>query len=353
MTALAPASSQLGTRAAVVAAAAVAGAAWLLASERARRRTRRVRGGLHEDVSVPGCADEVELWHNGLSLCCAKVRVCLDEKGVRYRRHAVDMLETGAAGTTTPAFLADVNPAGTVPVLAHRGHPVYDSHYIVAYVDLHLGGPAQLTPADSRELMVMDLWKHRAAVQVGGYDVDAAECLENHAGNCAVALALPLLAVMVGDAIPLAGLAGAVLLEQDSRHALTLLWLKLAGPRALTLPALRRRLRAARDAMGAHLDAVEVQLARGGGEPWLCGHDFTLADVCWMPLLERLRLSGWEAYFLETRPHCRAYWHRLQARPSFETAVRAPLPRSAVDAAKRLQQLKRECAWFREALEGV
>ena len=32
-------------------------------------------------------------------------------------------------------YLSNVNPAGTVPVLVHNGHPVYESHEQILYID--------------------------------------------------------------------------------------------------------------------------------------------------------------------------------------------------------------------------
>ena len=34
-----------------------------------------------------------------------------------------------------PDYLTNVNPAGTVPVLVHNGHPVYESHEQILYID--------------------------------------------------------------------------------------------------------------------------------------------------------------------------------------------------------------------------
>ena len=34
-----------------------------------------------------------------------------------------------------PDYLNNVNPAGTVPVLVHNGHPVYESHEQILYID--------------------------------------------------------------------------------------------------------------------------------------------------------------------------------------------------------------------------
>ena len=37
--------------------------------------------------------------------------------------------------TQSAAYLTQVNPAGTVPVLVHHGHPVYESHEQILYID--------------------------------------------------------------------------------------------------------------------------------------------------------------------------------------------------------------------------
>jgi len=100
----------------------VAGWGW----EKAHRRTHAVPPGLQADIDLPHEA-EFELYHNALSLCSMKTRACMAELRVPYRGHAIDLIETGRYQTLSRAYLA-VNPAGTVPVLVHRGHPVFESH---------------------------------------------------------------------------------------------------------------------------------------------------------------------------------------------------------------------------------
>ena len=67
--------------------------------------------------------------------------------------------------------------------------------------------------------------------------------------------------------------------------------------------------------MGAHLDALEEQLAVTGG-PWILGGTFSLADVSWLVIFERLAQVDALHLFTgeEKRPGCSAYWQRLQAR---------------------------------------
>ena len=46
------------------------------------------------------------------------------------------LLPSSAGWETKMAdYLSNVNPAGTVPVLVHNGHPVYESHEQILYID--------------------------------------------------------------------------------------------------------------------------------------------------------------------------------------------------------------------------
>jgi len=92
-----------------------------------------------------------------------------------------------------------VNPAGTVPVLIHNGHPVYESHEQIVYVDQVLmpGGP-KLTPSDPEKRKVMDKWVNQGAMIMS--DVDKKnpwKGLESRAGNLLGAITMPVFAAHV------------------------------------------------------------------------------------------------------------------------------------------------------------
>ena len=57
------------------------------------------------------------LYHHGSSVCAAKVRLALAEKGVQWESRYVDIL---AGEQFAPEFLA-LNPKAAVPVLIHEG----------------------------------------------------------------------------------------------------------------------------------------------------------------------------------------------------------------------------------------
>ena len=99
--------------------------------ERSRRSTHPVTAGRCESRLLPYQRD-FELYHNDFSLCSKKARLCLAELGIHARLHPVDLIETGRYENLSRDFL-QVNPAGLVPVLVHRGHPIYESHEQIRY----------------------------------------------------------------------------------------------------------------------------------------------------------------------------------------------------------------------------
>ena len=86
-------------------------------------------------------------------------------------------------------------------------------------------------------------------------------------------------------------------------------------------PPIQAIIRNARAQMDGQLDLAEQRL--GDGRTWICGESFSLADVGWMALLERLDEVGWAEYFFggEKRPRTLAYWNRLKERPSYDAAL--------------------------------
>ena len=102
-----------------------------------------------------------------------------------------------------------------------------------------------------------------------------------------------------------------------------------------------------------HLDALEAQLAASGG-PWILGGTFSLADVSWLVIFERLRQVDAEHVFLGNgkRPACTAYWDRLKGRPSYAAAILGH-PHPLIDhGIRRLQEVKAADPALRTALEG-
>ncbi len=281
--------------------------------EKKHRVSHPVQGGLDASVDIPH-TQEYELYHNSLSLCSKKARICLDELGIPYKSHQIDLIETGSYETISRHFLK-VNPAGVLPTMVHNGNPVYESHDIIEYAAKNSKTPELLIPVGEKEKALSNYWINKASVV--GEDVEPG--IPEHAGNCISILTLPLFASGM-TTTPLRYVAVGLLFHRIKFRPLIFTIFKLVGlSGALKLPPLIKMLDKARHHSHLHLDELEKHLQKTG--PWICGEQFTLADVSWVPLIERLREADWLDYFLHNRPAVAAYWQRLQNRDSYQTAI--------------------------------
>lgn len=311
-------------------------------------RAKAPSGGLHPEITLPH-TEEWELYHNSFSLCSKKLRVCMAELGLAYRNHHVHLIETGAYENVSRRYLA-VNPGGTVPVLVHRGHPVYESHDEIAYAAEHAGGRGrELLPEEPETKALVERWTDRASI-VG----NALRGLDRRAGHCVPGLTFPLFATMVRY-IPYREIFRGLLTHPNKERPLFFATLKLRSVDGVAgLGPLMRVLVRSREHMGAHLDALGAQL-EGHGRAWIVGERFTLADVSWVVVLDRLVEADWAEFFWGAgrRPAVAAYWERLSARPSYATEIddkRCPATRRGI---ADLREAKRRNYRLREALEGA
>jgi hypothetical protein len=85
------------------------------------------------------------------------------------------------------------------------------------------------------------------------------------------------------------------------------------------------------------------------------GETFSLADVSWMVIFERLRQVDNEHVFLAggPRPACTAYWERLKERPSYAEAILGYSHPLIDHGIQRLKEVKAADAALRDALEGA
>jgi glutathione S-transferase len=93
--------------------------------------------------------------------------------------------------------------------------------------------------------------------------------------------------------------------------------------------------------MHRHLDEFERQLASESGT-WILGKQFTLADVSWCVIFERLRQAESLELFVtpNNRPACHAWWLACIARPSYQQAITAHEHPIVLHGSHRLHALK-------------
>lgn len=307
---------------------------------------RALAGGIHPEITLPH-TQEWELYHNSFSLCSKKLRVCMAELGLPYRSHHIHLIETGAYENVSRRYLK-INPAGLVPVLVHNGHPIYESHDEIVCAAERAGTRGEeLLPRDPETKKLVDHWIDCASL-VG----DATRGTEHRAGHCVPGLTFPLFATMVRY-IPYREILRGLLTHPNKERPLFFAALKFRGVSGLPqLSPVMKILHRSRDHMGGHLDALAALLDKHGG-PWIAGERFTLADVSWVVILDRLAEADWDRYFWgdDKRPTIARYWQRLQARPSFSSQIETARCRVTRQGIRDLEEAKGTDKRLRVALE--
>ncbi len=100
--------------------------------------------------------------------------------------------------------------------------------------------------------------------------------------------------------------------------------------------------------------ALEAQLSEGGG-PWILAETFSLADVSWLVVFERLAQVDALHVFVsaEERPACAAYWEALKKRPSYQAAILDQSHPIVRYGTQRIRAAKKADPAVRELLEGI
>ena len=93
------------------------------------------------------------LHHGWRSSASRRVRLCLEEKGLAYEGHVVDMAKMEHH---SPEYLK-INPLGVIPTLIYDGKPLHESGTICEYLDETFPAPP-LRPDTPYERAEMRNW---------------------------------------------------------------------------------------------------------------------------------------------------------------------------------------------------
>jgi len=227
------------------------------------------------------------LYHNDMSVCAQKVRLCLAEKQLAYEAKHLNLR---AGDQKRPEYLA-LNPYGYVPTLVHDDFVLGESTVICEYIDDAFADPP-LKPADARG---------RAYMRGFTKFIDAA--IFPATGTVSMSIAFhhqftPDVYETMERARP-GWLANFRQLQKGTENA--------AFPAAI-----RRLYKMVAD--------MEQALADRDG-PWLVGQTYSLADVGYAPYVTRLEHLKFLDGMIEKRPHVAAWYDRLRTRPSYQDAL--------------------------------
>ena len=230
----------------------------------------------------------LELYYFPASTCSLKVRLCLAEKNLDWVPRRMEAKD----GDHLQPWYLELNPNGVVPTLLHDGNVIIDSSVILEYLD-EVFPAISLTPPDPVRRAHMRKWL-RFFEEVP----TPAVCFPSF--NQAL-------------------IKGFAHLSEDEFE-------KTADARPLRKHFYMRMgqggfsdadIKKAMDDMDITLGRMEKALVDG---PWLMGEQYTLADICVAPLIDRMEDLG-AAYLWEDRyPLVTKWFGRMKARPAYEQA---------------------------------
>lgn len=236
------------------------------------------------------------LYHHGSSVCAAKVRLVLHDKGAEWEGEYLDILK---GEQFTPEYVA-INPNAVVPTLIDDGAIIIESTVICEYLDEKFAAPS-LQPPTPLGRAAMRLWTKRVDEKLHPMtSVLTYVCSHRHS-------------ILEGNSPEQ---VQKIINETSDpvKRARKREWIELG----LDAPSARVAVKE----FAETLAAMEQTLA---GQPWLAGDTYSLADVALTPYLNRLRMLQMEGFW-ENLPAVADWFDRIRARPSFEPAVISWIP---------------------------
>lgn len=234
------------------------------------------------------------LYHGWRSSASRRVRLCLEEKGIAYEGHVIDMSKMEHH---SPDFLK-INPNGVIPALIHDGRPLYESGTICEYLDELYPDPP-LRPDNAYDRATMRNWIRHIDERIGNLIIFN---WQHHLAKTASQWTDAELAEKMKN-IP----------SKERQEA----WL-----RAARRPYTEEERAGARAKLVELLDRMERTLSE---TPWLAGQTYSIADIGAVPFVKRIEEEiAPDEVTVAKHPRVTAWWTAIQARPAYERAKIGP-----------------------------
>ena len=231
----------------------------------------------------------LELYNFPPSTCSLKVRVVLAEKDLEWKDHCLDSRN---GDHLTPEYLK-LNPGGVVPTLIHDGAVIIDSSVISEYLD-EVFPEVSLTPADAVGRAQMRKWLRffeempTPAVRYPSFQIVLIRNLQR--------------------------LSPKRFQDAANSRPLRKHFYRRMGQDGFSEVEMDKAI----DDIRSTVDRMEAALVGAG--PWLMGEQYTLADICVVPSIDRMEDLGYEELWEKDHPHVTAWFRRIMARPAVQTA---------------------------------
>ena len=234
------------------------------------------------------------LYHHGSSVCAAKTRFALGEKGLEWEGIYLDILK----GDQFAPDYQKLNPKAVVPTLVHDGLVIRESTVINEYIDETFPAPA-LKAATAADRAEMRLWTKSVDEELHPAcgEITFASCHRH------IIRRLP------EDKFQqfLASTPPVSVTPHWHARKKEIVTLGLAAP---GIDATFRQ-------YDAYLGKMEKALA---SRAWLADGTFSLADIAVTPYVNRLDMLGMAEMWTKTRPHVTDWFARIKSRPTFKPA---------------------------------
>lgn len=234
----------------------------------------------------------LKLYHGVTSTCSKRVRITLAEKALAWDSHHINLAKFDQL---EPWYL-DLNPNGVVPTLVHDDKVIFESNFIIEYLD-EAFPEKSLRPADVHERWNMRVWMNRFEAVLHRNVNVISFIKQNRAERYTGMTPEEFEAFLDRQA------------TAEKRMQLKTRIEKGVSQNDMDFAEAR---------IAEVLDDMETALA---DRPWLNGETLSLADISIAPFIERFegnkleKLVDWN-----NRPRLGDWWTRMQNLDSFKTA---------------------------------
>lgn len=246
---------------------------------------------------------KITLYHHPLSVCSMKARLALEEKGVNWTSHVIDIVDEQEQ---LDPWYVKLNTAGVVPTLEYSDEDsgsriVTNSAFIIRDVAA-LDDGKQMLPPDSE------------AIRMQENLIDQADQIDlqilSYARHPSMEKSEQILIRRIEKAWAMAEV------YPELRDSYEVCAKRSERNREFRVdPGHVKKIET--DAQAA-LKVVEARLKHG---EFLVGDNYTLADVIWTVVLSRFELLGYSSWVSgETYSRAAEYYSAMKTRPSFKTA---------------------------------
>jgi glutathione S-transferase len=222
-----------------------------------------------------------------------KVRIVLAEKKLGWAEH---FLRSWQFDHYLPEYLA-LNPHGIVPTLVDDGQAIIQSNVIIEYLDDKYPEPVRLKPDDALLAAKMRKWMAEE---------------QDYLFKQIIVLSFNTMMKLRIEAFGLDRMTAWSKLHPDQARAQDYLK-RVAAP--ADMDAVSRM----EDDFRRHAEWLEADLAEAPG-PWICGEQFTLADICVGVIFDRVEILD-RGHLWSGLPGVTTWFDSLKQRPSYQQGV--------------------------------